>query len=176
MTANSLLSKIVCAQSPALFLLAILLLIRYFMTRKKHPVTAVVRLVFCIVSAVLGVALYFAGIYLEVFTIRDFYVPRPWCLLGLGLVIVGFALVLFNGVKNRSAQRKLDKAAKAAQAEKEAAVEEAVRSAQSAAVAATESAAAQARLDMARENAEAEAQAVMGEEQPVSLTLEPEDK
>ncbi len=176
MTANSLLSKIVCAQSPALFLLAILLLIRYFMTKKKHPVTATVRLVFCIISAVLGVALYFLGIYLNVFTIRDFYVPRPWCLLGLGLVIVCFALVLFNGAKNRSTQRKLDKAAKAAEADKQAAVEEAVRNAQSAAVAATEAAAAEARLDMAREAAEQEAQAAVGEASPISLTLEPEDK
>ncbi|MBR5390755.1 MAG: hypothetical protein IK141_05590 [Clostridia bacterium] len=173
---NPLLHKILCAQSPALFLLALILLIRYFTTKKKQPVRSAMRLAFAVLSAVLGVGLYFLSIYLNVSTIRDFYKPRPWCLLGLAIVTVGFALVLFNGMKNRSAQRKLDKAAKTAEAEKEAAVREAVRETQSAGVAAAEAAAAEARLEIARRNAEAEAQAVLGEEAPISLTLEPKDE
>ncbi|MBQ7491886.1 MAG: hypothetical protein IJT76_04745 [Clostridia bacterium] len=172
---NTLLNHILCTQSPALFLLAVILLIRHFTTKKKQPVRATMRLIFSILSAVLGVGLYFLGIYLNVFTIRDFYMPRPWCLLGLAVVIVVFALILFNGIKNRSTQRKLDKAAKAAEAEKEAAVREAVRETQSAGVAAAEAAAAEARLEIARQTAEAEAQAAVGQEEPISLTLEPKD-
>ena len=176
MSQNALLYKILCVQSPAFFLLAIILLIRYFTSRRSHPVKATVRLVFCILSIAVGVALYFLGIYREVFTIRDFYKPTAWSLLGLGAVILAYALALFNGMKNRTAQRKLDQAAREARVEKEAAVREAVRTAQSASAAAAESAAAEARLDLARENAQAEAKAAMGEEQPISLTLEPEDK
>lgn len=156
----TLLNQILCTQSPALFLLAVILLIRYFITKKKQPVRAAVRLVFAILSAVLGVGLYFLGIYLGVFTIQDFYMPRPWCLLGLAVVIVVYALILFNGMKNRSTRRKLDKAAKAAEAEKEAAVREAVKEAQVAAEAAeaeANAAAAEAEANAVADKLEAEA-------------------
>ena len=85
---NTTLGFVLCCQSPALFLAAMVLLICYFARKKNHRVRAVFDLILAILCAVGGVALYFLGMGWEYFTIRDFLVIRPIGWVGLGIVAV----------------------------------------------------------------------------------------
>ena len=85
---NTTLGFVLCCQSPALFLAAVVLLICYFARKKNHRVRAVFDLILAILCAVGGVALYFLGMGWEYFTIRDFLVIRPIGWVGLGIVAV----------------------------------------------------------------------------------------
>ena len=83
---NVTLGYVLCCQSPALFLSALVLLICYFARKKNHRVRAVLDLIVAILCAAAGVVLYFLGMSWEYFTIRDFFHIR---LIGW----VGFAIV-----------------------------------------------------------------------------------
>lgn len=85
---NVTLGYVLCCQSPALFLAAVVLLICYFARRKNHRVRATLDLVLAIVFVVAGVALYFLGMSWEYFTIRDFFRVRVVGWVGFGLVAV----------------------------------------------------------------------------------------
>lgn len=63
------LGYVLCCQSPALFLAALVLIIHYFAARRKHRFKAVLKLLLGIVCAVGGVVLYYLGMYHEYFTI-----------------------------------------------------------------------------------------------------------
>ena len=89
------LGYLLCCQSPALFLLALLLLVE-FLAGRSHRVRAFFRLLLCILCAGGGVALYFLGIYKEYFTIRDFLVVRPAGWVGLAAAAV---IVLLRAVR-----------------------------------------------------------------------------
>ena len=59
---------ILCCQSPALFLLAIALLIRFFVRKGKARVRAIVSLIAALACIAAGVVLYYQGLLLEYFT------------------------------------------------------------------------------------------------------------
>ena len=80
------LGYVLCCQSPALFLAALVLIIHYFAARRKHRFKAVLKLLLGIVCAVGGVVLYYLGMYHEYFTIRDFYQIRLSGWIGFGIV------------------------------------------------------------------------------------------
>lgn len=83
---NVTLGYVLCCQSPALFLAAVVLLICYFARRKNHRVRATLDLVLAILCAVGGVVLYFLGMGWEYFTIRDFFQIRLIGWIGFGIV------------------------------------------------------------------------------------------
>ncbi|MBQ2061904.1 MAG: hypothetical protein II458_04440 [Oscillospiraceae bacterium] len=103
------LESILFAQSPALFLAALLLIVCYFIRRKNHRVLAVLDLILAILCIALGVALYFLGMSNGLFTIKDFWHVRVPGYVGLGVVAVLFLVLLFraakHGIDHRRAER-----------------------------------------------------------------------
>lgn len=90
------LGYILCCQSPALFLAAVVLLICYFARKKKHKVRAIMDLILAILLAAAGVAMYFMGMRMDFFTIRDFYQLRTSGVVGL---IVVAAVSIYAAVR-----------------------------------------------------------------------------
>lgn len=82
---------LLCCQSPALFLAALVLLLCYFSRRRQHKARAVLDLLLALLLTTGGVALYFVGMRMEYFTIRDFYTLRVPGI--VGLIIVGVIAV-----------------------------------------------------------------------------------
>lgn len=56
-------TEILYCQSPALFLLAVVLLICFLLRRQAHRVRAALDLVLCILLLIGGVVLYYLGMY-----------------------------------------------------------------------------------------------------------------
>ena len=77
---------ILCCQSPALFLLAIALLIRFFVRKGKARVRAVLSLIIALVCIAAGVVLYYQGLLLEYFTLRTLWQIRTAGWIGLAAV------------------------------------------------------------------------------------------
>ena len=77
---------ILCCQSPALFLLAIALLIRFFVRKGKARVRAVLSLIIALVCIAAGVVLYYQGLLLEYFTLRTLWQIRTAGWIGLAVV------------------------------------------------------------------------------------------
>ena len=90
------LGYILCCQSPALFLAAVVLLICYFARQKKHKVRAIMDLILAILMAATGVIMYFMGMRMEFFTIHDFYQLRTSGIVGL---IVVAAVSVYTAVR-----------------------------------------------------------------------------
>lgn len=86
---------ILCCQSPALFLLAIALLIRFFVRKGKARVRAVLSLIIALVCIAAGVVLYYQGLLLEYFTLRTLWQIRTagW----IGLAVVAALLLYLSG-------------------------------------------------------------------------------
>lgn len=82
-------TEILYCQSPALFLLAVVLLICFLLRRQAHRVRAALDLVLCILLLIGGVVLYYLGIYSDCFTIHDFWQIRTSGWVGLGVVTAG---------------------------------------------------------------------------------------
>ena len=82
-------TEILYCQSPALFLLAVVLLICFFLRRQAHRVRAALDLVLCILLLIGGVVLYYLGMYGDCFTIHDFWQIRTSGWVGLGVVAAG---------------------------------------------------------------------------------------
>ena len=85
-------TEILYCQSPALFLLAVVLLICFFLRRQAHRVRAALDLVLCILLLIGGVVLYYLGMYGDCFTIHDFWQIRTSGWVGLGVVAAGFGI------------------------------------------------------------------------------------
>lgn len=105
--------SIFCAQSPALFLAAVALLLLFLFQHKKHRVWAVVELVLGILSIVGGLFLYYLGMLYEYFTIHDFWRIRLSGWIGLALVA---ALIVFCGYRSARTHIRKHRAEKAAAA------------------------------------------------------------
>lgn len=90
------LGYILCCQSPALFLAAVVLLICHFARQKKHKIRATMDLILAILLAAAGVAMYFMGMRMEFFTIHDFYQLRTAGVVGL---IVVAAVSIYTAVR-----------------------------------------------------------------------------
>jgi hypothetical protein len=105
---TTLIQILVC-QSPALFLLAIFLLICFFANQKRRHALAVFELILSILLLILGVALYFIGISQEAFTIHDFYQVRTAGWIGLAVVAVITLWILIGKMRRSSARRQEEK-------------------------------------------------------------------
>ena len=70
---NHTFGYILCCQSPALFLLAIALVIRFFICKGRAKFRAVLSLIGGLVCIALGVVLYYQGLVREHFAVRDFW-------------------------------------------------------------------------------------------------------
>lgn len=114
---NTTLGYVLCCQSPALFLAAVVLLICYFARKKNHRVRAVLDLILAILCAAGGVVLYFLGMGWEYFTIRDFLVIRPIGWVGLGIVaviaVVAAVRAFIKVNRRRMAEKEANRAANA---------------------------------------------------------------
>lgn len=162
-------------QSPALFLLALLLCICYFGRRKKRKALAALDLLGTIACLLLGVALYYFGMLRELFTIHDFWQIRTVGWIGLCVTAV-IAAVVFLRRGGRLMRRHQDaraavKAKNAAAQELEKAKAEAFEAGMAAAgqAAAGQAAAGQA---AAVSDADGQATAASGENAPLAVSLE----
>lgn len=102
--------EILYVQSPALFLLAILLILCYFARRANHHARAIMDLVLGILAIAGGIALYYLGMLNKFFTIKDFWQVRTAGLVGLAIVAVA-ALILLLRAGKRSLERRRDERA-----------------------------------------------------------------
>lgn len=109
---------ILLTQSPALFLAAVVLLLRFFVLKKNHRIRGALNLVLSIVCLAGGVALYYLGMLHEHFTIRDFWQIRVPGWVGLGLVAVLAGLSLYRSTARAIAKRRAEKAAVKAEAQR----------------------------------------------------------
>lgn len=89
---NHTFGYVLCCQSPALFLLAIALLIRFFVRKDKARVRAIVSLIAALACIAAGVVLYYQGLLLEYFTLRTLWQIRTAGWIGLAMVA---ALLLY---------------------------------------------------------------------------------
>lgn len=102
---------VLCCQSPALFLLTLVLLFASLLRRKRHKFIAAIDVILAVASAVLGVALYFIGMRYEHFTIDDFYHVRTVGWVGVGLVAVVSAVTGLKAFMKMADERRTQKAA-----------------------------------------------------------------
>ena len=109
---------ILLTQSPALFLAAVVLLLRFFILKKNHRVRGTLNLIGAIVCLAGGVALYYLGMLYEHFTIRDFWQIRVPGWVGLGLVAVLSGLSLYRSTARTITKHRAEKAAAKAEAQR----------------------------------------------------------
>ncbi len=110
------LGYVLCCQSPALFLLAVFLLISFIARRKAHRARAMVDLILCIVSVAAGVVLYYLGMLYKFFVVEELWKIRTAGWIGLALAAVLIVYLLFcrarkahqTRVANKEAARKED--------------------------------------------------------------------
>ena len=110
------LGYVLCCQSPALFLLAVFLLISFVARRKAHRARAMVDLILCIVSVVAGVVLYYLGMLYKFFVVEELWKIRTAGWIGLALAAALIVYLLFcrarkahrTRVANKEAARKED--------------------------------------------------------------------
>ena len=122
---NHTFGYVLCCQSPALFLLAIALVIRFFVRRGKAKFRAVLSLVAGLVCVALGVVLYYQGMLREYFAVRNFWHIRTPGWIGLALVAL---LLLYLGIQSclrASARRAEEKEAIRAENQRQLAMEQA---------------------------------------------------
>ena len=104
-------TEILYCQSPALFLLAVVL-ICFFLRRQAHRVRAALDLVLCILLLIGGVVLYYLGMYGDCFTIHDFWQIRTSGWVGLGVVAAGSVWHLCKVCKRGVERRRTERAAR----------------------------------------------------------------
>ena len=105
-------TEILYCQSPALFLLAVVLLICFLLRRQAHRVRAALDLVLCILLLIGGVVLYCLGMYGDCFTIHDFWQIRTSGWVGLGVVAAGSVWHLCKVCKRGVERRRTERAAR----------------------------------------------------------------
>lgn len=145
------LRTILFSQYPALFLLAVLFLIAHLRVRKTSAVKSVLWVILFGAALAASVVCCFLGIQAELWTLKTLITLGFWSWFGVGLVLLFLVLRVVHGVEKRSSRRRLDKAMKQAEKQKE---EEVSRARAEGAAAERERAEAEA---AARERAEAEA-------------------
>lgn len=102
---------VLCCQSPALFLLTLVLLFASLLRRRRHKFIAAMDVFLAVVSAALGVALYFIGMRYEHFTIDDFYHVRTVGWVGFGVVAVVSVVTGLKAFMKMADERRTQKAA-----------------------------------------------------------------
>ena len=147
------LRTILFSQYPALFLLAVLFLIAHLRVRKTSAVKSVLWVILFGAALAASVVCCFLGIQAELWTLKTLITLGFWSWFGVGLVLLFLVLHVVHGVEKRSSRRRLDKAMKQAEKQKEGAAAERERAEAEAAARAEE----EAREEAARAAAEAAA-------------------
>ena len=147
------LRTILFSQYPALFLLAVLFLIAHLRVRKTSAVKSVLWVILFGAALAASVVCCFLGIQAELWTLKTLITLGFWSWFGVGLVLLFLVLRVVHGMEKRSSRRRLDKAMKQVEKQKE---EEVSRARAEGAAAERERAEAEA---AERERAEAEAAA-----------------
>lgn len=163
------LRTILFSQYPALFLLAVLFLIAHLRVRKTSAVKSVLWVILFGAALAASVVCCFLGIQAELWTLKTLITLGFWSWFGVGLVLLFLVLHVVHGMEKRSSRRRLDKAMKQAEKQKE---EEVSRARAEGAAAERERAEAEA---AARERAEAEATERAAQEAAAQSTPQAEE-
>ena len=163
------LRTILFSQYPALFLLAVLFLIAHLRVRKTSAVKSVLWVILFGAALAASVVCCFLGIQAELWTLKTLITLGFWSWFGVGLVLLFLVLRVVHGMEKRSSRRRLDKAMKQAEKQKE---EEVSRARAEGAAAERERAEAEA---AARERAEAEATERAAQEAAAQSTPQAEE-
>ena len=150
------LRTILFSQYPALFLLAVLFLIAHLRARKTSAVKSVLWVILFGAALAASVVCCFLGIQAELWTLKTLITLGFWSWFGVGLVLLFLVLRVVHSVEKRSSRRRLDKAMKQAEKQKE---EEVSRARAEGAAAERERAEAEAAARAAQEAAAQEAAA-----------------
>ena len=150
------LREILFAQFPAFFLLSLLFLIAHLRVRKTSAVKSVLWVILFGAALAASVVCCFLGIQAELWTLKTLITLGFWSWFGVGLVLLFLVLHVVHGVEKRSSRRRLDKAMKQAEKQKE---EEVSRARAEGAAAERERAEAEAAARAAQEAAAQEAAA-----------------
>ena len=110
---------ILFSQYPALFLLAVLFLIAHLRVRKTSAVKSVLWVILFGAALAASVVCCFLGIQAELWTLKTLITLGFWSWFGVGLVLLFLVLRVVHGMEKRSSQRRLDKAMKQAEKQKE---------------------------------------------------------
>lgn len=117
---NHTFGYVLCCQSPALFLLAIALVIAFFVRRGRAKFRAILALLGAGVCIALGAVLYYQGMLREYFEVRNFWHIRAPGWVGLVLAAALLVYVLAKAIARASARRTAEKeAARAENARKQ---------------------------------------------------------
>ena len=113
------LRTILFSQYPALFLLAVLFLIAHLRVRKTSAVKSVLWVILFGAALAASVGCCFLGIQAELWTLKTLITLGFWSWFGVGLVLLFLVLRVVHGMEKRSSRRRLDKAMKQAEKQKE---------------------------------------------------------
>ena len=113
------LRTILFSQYPALFLLAVLFLIAHLRVRKRSAVKSVLWVILFGAALAASVVCCFLGIQAELWTLKTLITLGFWSWFGVGLVLLFLVLRVVHGMEKRSSRRRLDKAMKQAEKQKE---------------------------------------------------------
>lgn len=117
---NHTFGYVLCCQSPALFLLAIALVVMFFIRKGRSMIRAVLALLGALVCIALGIVLYYQGMVREYFAVRNFWSIRAPGWVGLALAAVLVIYLLVKALARSSARRSAEKeAARAENARKQ---------------------------------------------------------
>ena len=108
---NHTFGYVLCCQSPALFLLAIALVIRFIACKNKAKFRAILSLLLGLACIAAGVVLYYQGMLREYFAVRNFWHIRAPGWVGLALVAVLLIYLCFQAFLRASDRRKQEKEA-----------------------------------------------------------------
>ena len=110
---------ILLSQYPAFFLLALLFLAAHLRVRKTSAVKSVLWVLLFGAALAASVVCCFLGIQAELWTVKTIVTLRVWSWVGLIVVFLLLILRILHGIEKRASQRRLDKAMKQAEKEKE---------------------------------------------------------
>ncbi len=117
---NHTFGYVLCCQSPALFLLAVALVIAFFVRKGRAKFRAILALLGAGVCIALGAVLYYQGMLREYFAVKNFWHIRGPGWVGLVLATALLVYVLVKAIARASARRAAQKeAARAENARKQ---------------------------------------------------------
>ena len=103
-----------CCQSPALFLLAIALVLDFFVRKGRARLRAILALLGAGVCIGLGFVLYYQGMLQEYFEVKNFWRIRAPGWVGLVLAAALLVYVLIKAIARASARQEMESAKNAA--------------------------------------------------------------
>jgi len=119
------LRTILLSQFPACFLLSVLFFINYLRMRKASAFKSILLVLLFAIALALAIVCGFLGIQAGMWTLKTLFHLTVWSWVGIVVVAIVLVLRCAHGIEKKLNQRKLDKALKKAEAEKNTAVAEA---------------------------------------------------